>query len=52
MESEKEQQYINSLTEKEKKALLIAKEHLGTLFTLCKTAGYLQWEKKQETHKK
>jgi hypothetical protein len=48
---EKEQEYINSLTEKEKKALKIAKEHLGSLFTLNKTAGFLQWKKKQENSK-
>jgi hypothetical protein len=41
-----EQQYINSLSEKEKKALEIAKNHLGSLFTLCKTTGYIQWKKK------
>ena len=45
-EKEQEQEYINSLTEKEKKALQIAKEHLGSLFTLDKTAGFLQWKKK------
>ena len=48
---EKEQEYITSLTEKEKKALQIAKEHLGSLFTLDKTAGFLQWKKKQESSK-
>lgn len=48
---EKEQEYINSLSEKEKKALQIAKEHLGSLFTLDKTAGFLQWKNKQESRK-
>jgi hypothetical protein len=46
LELELEQQYINSLSEKEKKALEIAKNHLGSLFTLCKTTGYIQWKKK------
>ena len=49
---EEEQQYINSLSEKEKKALVIAKNHLGSLFTLCKTAGFIQWKKKIEQVKK
>jgi len=48
METEQEQAYINSLSEKERKALEIAKNHLGSLFTLCKTAGYIQWKKKKE----
>lgn len=43
-----EREYINSLSEKEKKALEIAKNHLGSLFTLCKTTGYIQWKKKIE----
>ena len=45
---EQEQEYINSLSEKEKKALEIAKNHLGSLFTLSKTTGYIQWKKKKE----
>ena len=48
-EQEQEQQYINSLSEKEKKALEIAKKHLGTLFTLCKTTGYIQWKKNKDS---
>jgi hypothetical protein len=48
MNEEFEREYINSLSEKEKKALEIAKNHLGTLFTLCKTTGYIQWKKKTE----
>ena len=48
LELELEQQYINSLSEKEKKALEIAKKHLGSLFTLCKTTGYIQWKKKEQ----
>lgn len=46
--SELEQEYINSLSEKERKALEIAKNHLGSLFTLCKTTGFIQWKKKNE----
>ena len=43
----KEQEYISSLSEKEKKALEIAKKHLGSLFTLSKTTGYIQWINKK-----
>ena len=43
MENEKE--YINQLTEKERKVLTIAKEHLGTSFNLLKSNGYKRWLK-------
>ena len=52
MKEEFEREYMNSLSEKEKKALEIAKNHLGTLFTLCKTTGYIQWKKKIEKEDK
>ena len=43
-------QYINSLSEKEKKSYEIAKEHLGMSFQLDKSNGYLKWLKiKQST---
>jgi hypothetical protein len=35
--------YINSLSPKEKKAYLIARDHLGMSFTLKKSVGFLQW---------
>ena len=41
------EKYIESMTEKEKQAYQIAKEHLGSLFTIEKTNGYLQWIEKQ-----
>jgi hypothetical protein len=41
------EKYLISLPEKERKAYHVAKEHLGSLFTLEKTAGYLQWKNKQ-----
>jgi len=41
--------YIVSMTEKERKAYEIAKTHLGSLFTLDKTAGFIQWKKKQDS---
>ena len=43
-----EEDYLSSLTPKEKMAYEIAKSHLGTLFTLSKTSGYLQWKKAQD----
>jgi hypothetical protein len=37
------EQYIESLSEKERKAYTIAKEHLGMSFQLDKSVGYLKW---------
>ena len=48
MEPTKEQSYLNSLSEKEKKAYEVAKNHLGSLWNVYKCNGYLQWEKKQK----
>lgn len=48
--SKEEENYILSMSEKEKKAYEVAKTHLGSLFTLHKTAGFLQWKKKQEVN--
>lgn len=45
------EKYIESMTEKEKQAYQIAKEHLGSLFTIEKTNGYLQWIEKQTSTK-
>ena len=38
--------YINSFTEKEKKAFEIAKQHLATSFDLSKSNGFNEWKKK------
>ena len=35
--------YLKSLNPKEYKAYLIAKEHLGSSFTLEKSIGFLEW---------
>lgn len=40
------EEYVQSLNEKEKKAYEIAKNHLGSSFSLYKSRGYLQWKKK------
>lgn len=37
------EEYISSLTPKEKQAYEIAKKHLGSLLTLEKTNHYLNW---------
>ena len=41
--------YIESMSEKTKQAYLIAKNHLGTSFTLEKSNGYLIWTKEHES---
>lgn len=40
--------YLNSLTEKEMKSYLIAKDHLGSSFDLSKSVGFINWKKDQE----
>jgi hypothetical protein len=40
--------YISSLSAKEKQAFHIAQEHLGSLFTVEKNNGYLDWCKKRK----
>lgn len=39
------EKYIESLSSKEKKAYLIAKDHLATSFDLEKSNGFLKWKK-------
>ena len=41
--------YLNSLTEKERKAYEVAKNHLGSLWNVYKCNGFLQWQKTQKT---
>ena len=38
-------QYLETLSEKERKSYEIAKEHLGMSFQLDKSVGYLKWLK-------
>jgi hypothetical protein len=40
-----QEQYLETLSEKERKSYEIAKEHLGMSFQLDKSAGYLKWLK-------
>ena len=39
-------QYIATLTEKEYKSYLLAKDHMGSLFNMEKSNGFLAWRKK------
>lgn len=38
------EEYVKQLNEKEKMALKIAQEHLGSSFNLEKSIGFLQWK--------
>lgn len=42
-------EYIDTLTEDEKKAMIIAQEHLETSFCIEKSNGFINWKRK---HKK
>jgi hypothetical protein len=42
------EQYLESLTPKEKQAYEIAKVHLGCLLNIEKTNGYLKWLKDKD----
>jgi hypothetical protein len=42
---DKVQEYIKSMTPKDYLAYTIAKEHLGTSFTVEKSVGYYRWLK-------
>lgn len=42
------QQYLDSLSPKEKKAYLIAQDHLGNSFTLEKSIGFIKWQSQLE----
>ena len=51
MDTNLEEMYWNSLSEKERKAYEVAKNHLGSLWDVYKCNGFLQWKKKQDTRK-
>ena len=40
--------FYDSLNEKEKQAFHIAQNHLGSLFTVEKTNGFLKWKETQK----
>lgn len=39
-------EYLKKFSPKEKKAFVIAKQHLGTSFHLLRSTGYNEWKKK------
>jgi hypothetical protein len=39
--------YLNGLTDIQKKAYVIAKHHLGSSFNIVKSNGYIDWKKKK-----
>jgi hypothetical protein len=43
---EKVNEYLSSLNDMQKKAYLIAKEHLGSSFNVNRSNGYHEWNKK------
>jgi hypothetical protein len=48
VENKLETEYINSLSEIEKKGYEIAKSHLGSSFSLKKSIGFKQWKKENK----
>jgi len=51
-QTELEQEYIESLDEKQLQAYHIAKNHLGESYTLVKSNGYLEFLKNRESQTK
>lgn len=45
-ETQQQERYVQSLSEREHKAYLIAKSHLGSSFDLEKSIGYVDWKEK------
>ena len=43
------EEYLRTLSEKEKKAYEIAKEHLGMSFQIEKSNGFIKWKKNKTT---
>lgn len=48
---ELEQEYLASLSEKERMGYEIAKDHLGSTFHLRKSNGFIAWFKKKQEKK-
>jgi hypothetical protein len=42
------EQYLETLSDKEKKSYFIAKEHLGMSFQLEKSIGFIKWKKERD----
>lgn len=43
-EKDDEKRFVAQLTDLQRKAMKIAKEHLGTSFTLSETLGFQKWK--------
>lgn len=41
-------EYLSQLTDIEKQAYQIAKEHLGSSFNILKSIGFLEWKEKNK----
>lgn len=41
------EEYLNSLTSKEKQAMNIAQDHLGTSFNILKSIGFIKWNEQR-----
>jgi len=39
-------EYLEQLSEKERLACIIAKDHLGSSFNILRSVGYLEWKAK------
>jgi hypothetical protein len=46
--TKEENDYIESLSDKERQAYEIAKEHLGDTFHLMKSNGFIDWKKSKQ----
>ena len=44
---DKVEQYIAQLDDMQRKAMEIAKSHLGTSFNIKRSNGFIEWQKKQ-----
>lgn len=43
------EEYINQMTDHEKKTFKIAQEHLGTSFNIKRSIGFINWKEKQKS---
>ena len=41
------EEYLNSLTNKEKQTMNIAQDHLGTSFNILKSIGFIKWNEQR-----
>ena len=49
-EKNEEESYLDTLNIKEKKAYLIAIDHLGSSFQLKKAIGFIEWQKNKKSN--